>query len=248
MNEELIKKLSDLIGEGFNLSDEIFVNRWTQRVAVILEHTLGTETQEKFLLYSGNDMFEQLEKRLGFLEALIIDLSMPRSTAKENIGHKDISEFEKKQDEMKKNKIFIVHGHNNEVKETVARFVEKIGLDPVILHEQANSGQTIIEKFEKYANVSYAIILLTPDDLGKAKRDQDYKSRARQNVILELGYFIGRLGRDKVCAIHLENVEIPTDFQGVLYLPFDNAGAWKMNLAQEFVEANLPIKIDSLVS
>lgn len=99
------------------------------------------------------------------------------------------------------NKVFIVHGHNIEVKETVARTIEKLGLEAVILNERPNTGQTIIEKLENNSDVGFAIILLTPDDLGKAKSEDDYKYRARQNVLVEMGYFIAKLGREKVCPI-----------------------------------------------
>ena len=100
------------------------------------------------------------------------------------------------------NKIFIVHGHDEQVKETVARFVEKLGLEAVILHEQANEGKTIIEKLEKHADVGYSLVLLTPDDVGASIKDKkNMNPRARQNVLLELGYMAGKLGRGKVCAL-----------------------------------------------
>lgn len=142
-------------------------------------------------------------------------------------------------------RIFIVHGHDNETKETVARFSEKLGLETIILHEQPNGGKTIIEKFEKHAEVGYAIVLLTPDDEGyPTGKPEQVQSRARQNVILELGYFMGILGRNRVCALVKENVEIPSDFQGVLYIPIDNYGAWKLLLAKEIKEAGIEIDLN----
>jgi predicted nucleotide-binding protein len=89
---------------------------------------------------------------------------------------------------------------------------------------------------------------LTPDDLGRANGSTDLRARARQNVILELGYFLGRLGRTRVCALHRGGVELPSDFQGVVYIEFDSAGAWRAKLAQEFVEAKLTIKIEGLIN
>jgi len=107
-------------------------------------------------------------------------------------------------------KVFIIHGRDDGCKETVARFVEKLGLDPVILHEQANKGMTLIEKFEHHAEVGFAIALLTPDDVGGLADDsENLKPRARQNVVLELGYFMGILGRQRVCALTRGDVEIP---------------------------------------
>jgi predicted nucleotide-binding protein len=112
-------------------------------------------------------------------------------------------------------KIFIVHGHDNEAKAEVARFVERLGFQAIILHEQVSGNRTVIEKFEANSDVSFAIVLLTPDDEGGKKGDPA-KPRARQNVVLELGYFVGRLGRDKVCALKRGEVEIPSDFNGVI--------------------------------
>lgn len=131
------------------------------------------------------------------------------------------------------NKVFVVHGHDGEARETVARFLEKIGFDPIILHEQANRGRTIIEKVEANGDVGFAVVLLTPDDLGKPKGASDLEPRARQNVLLELGYFIARLGRDKVCALKKGHVEIPSDFAGVVWEAMDDGGGWRQKLARE---------------
>lgn len=137
-------------------------------------------------------------------------------------------------------KVFLVHGHNNELKETVARFLEKIDLHPIILHEQASKGQTIIEKFEEYSDVSYAVVLMSPDDVGNSVANKDNLNyRARQNVIFELGYFFGKLGRKNVCALLNGDIERPSDYDGVIYLGFDNNDGWKMLLAQELKQAGL---------
>jgi len=144
--------------------------------------------------------------------------------------------------------VFIVHGHNNEAKETVARFIQKINLTPLVLHEQANKGLTIIEKFEAFSDVEFAVILLTPDDIGYPVGVQDkQQKRARQNVVLELGYFLGKLGRERVCALYTDDVEIPSDYQGVLYVRLDKDGAWKTKLAQEIVQVGISIKLEGLL-
>lgn len=144
------------------------------------------------------------------------------------------------------NSVFIVHGHDETAKVTVARFVEKLGLNAIILHEQPNKGQTIIEKFESNAsNVGFAIVLLTPDDIAASKASpENTMLRARQNVVLELGYFCGVLGRDKVCVLYKDEVEIPSDYLGVIYTPFDNGDGWHLKLAKEMKEAGLDIDLN----
>ncbi|PZW43209.1 MULTISPECIES: TIR domain-containing protein [unclassified Pseudomonas] len=133
-------------------------------------------------------------------------------------------------------KVFIVHGHDDGARESVARFLERIGLEAIILHEQANQGRTIIEKVVAHGEVGFAIVLLTPDDEGCAKGGTP-EPRARQNVLLELGYFIGRLGRDKVCALKRGSLEIPSDFAGVVWETMDSIGGWKQSLARELEAA-----------
>jgi len=135
------------------------------------------------------------------------------------------------------NKVFIVHGHDGESRETVARFLGNIGFEPVILNEQANRGRTIIEKVEANVDVGFAVVLLTPDDVGRAQGDAELEPRARQNVLLELGYFMARLGRDKVCALRKGSVSIPSDFAGVVWEAMDDGGGWRQKLARELQAA-----------
>lgn len=141
----------------------------------------------------------------------------------------------------KSKKIFIVHGHDGEAREAVARFISTIGFTPVILHEQANRGRTIIEKVEANSDVGFAVVLLTPDDEGKAKNADELEPRARQNVLLELGYFIGRLGREHVCALKRGTVEIPSDFAGVVWETMDTENGWKQALGRELEAAGYDI-------
>jgi predicted nucleotide-binding protein len=145
--------------------------------------------------------------------------------------------------------VFIVHGHDDLTKTSVARFIEKLGLEAIILHEQPNKGQTIIEKFESNAaNVGFAVVLLTPDDVGAPKEaPNDVKERARQNVILELGYFCGSLGRNGVCVLYKEGVEIPSDYLGVVYTPIDSTGGWHLKLAKEMKAAGLDVDLNKAI-
>lgn len=137
-------------------------------------------------------------------------------------------------------RVFIVHGHDEAAREAVARFMERIDFDVVILHERANQGQTVIEKFEANADVGFAIVLLTPDDVG-GKEAGALRPRARQNVVLELGYFIGRLGRRRVMALRKGDLEFPSDILGIVAEPIDEHGAWKQRLAKELANAGYDI-------
>jgi predicted nucleotide-binding protein len=144
--------------------------------------------------------------------------------------------------------VFIVHGHDAAAKFEVARFLEKLGLNPIILHELADGGRTIIEKFEANANVGFAVILLTPDDVGHPKDNASkITPRARQNVILELGFFLGKLGRHRVCALKKGDIELPTDYSGVLFKPLDEQGAWKLELAKEIKRAGMEVDLNKSI-
>ena len=145
-------------------------------------------------------------------------------------------------------RVFIVHGHDIELKESVARVLERLKLDAIILHEQANKGRSVIEKFEDYADVRFAVVLMSPDDVGcvKGKEPDGLQPRARQNVIYELGFFSGKLGRGNVCVIYRGGVEIPSDYLGVLYLPYDAAGQWKFALAAEVKSSGVDVDLNLL--
>lgn len=143
-------------------------------------------------------------------------------------------------------KIFLVHGHDELALHETARFLEKLRQEVVVLREQPNQGRTIVEKFEDYGDVGFAIVLLTADDQGGVKSAEaaDFRPRARQNVIFELGYFNGRLGRNRVCALYRPGVEIPSDYAGVLYIELDERGAWRLHVAKELRAAGLTVDMN----
>jgi predicted nucleotide-binding protein len=143
-------------------------------------------------------------------------------------------------------KVFLVHGRDDGAREAVARFIEKLDLNPVILHEQASQGRTIVEKLEHHGDVSYAIVLLTPDDVGGVSPNE-LRPRARQNVVLELGYFMARLGRQNVCALYCGELELPSDYMGVIYIPYDAGGGWQLQLAKELKAAGFSIDMNKAV-
>ncbi len=142
--------------------------------------------------------------------------------------------------------VFVVHGHDTAAKEAVARLLEGLGIRPIILHEQPNMGRTIIEKFEANSDVDFAIVVMTPDDEGKQIGAGAISSRSRQNVVLELGYFIGRLGRRRVAALVAEGVEQPSDVHGLVYIGLDRGGGWRLSIAKELQAAGFDIDFSRL--
>jgi hypothetical protein len=144
------------------------------------------------------------------------------------------------------NKVFIVHGHDDASRHMLANFLTKLGLESIVLQEQPDRGRTIIEKFEQTSEVGYAVVLLTPDDVGSAVQTNLPLARARQNVIFELGYFAGKLGRGRVCLLKKGDVEIPSDLFGVVYTELDPHDGWKMRLVREMKEAGLEFDASKL--
>jgi len=150
--------------------------------------------------------------------------------------------------QVRSNKIFVVHGHDNEMKSAVTQTLQKLDLEPILLHEKPNSRQTIIEKTSDYAHVSFAVVLLSPDDLAypKEKTSDEAKYRAKQNVIFELGYFLGRLGKQNVVAIYRKkkDFEVPNDYSGVLWIEYKNG--WYFELIKELQACNFDVDANKL--
>ena len=147
------------------------------------------------------------------------------------------------------NNVFVVHGKDEEAKQQVARFLESLGLKPIILQEQPSRGNTIIEKFEEHAqSAGFAVALCTPDDVGALASDRgNLKLRMRQNVVFELGYFAGKIGRKRVCALLKGNIERPSDYDGVVYIPLDDNDGWKLTLARELKAAGFDIDLNRIL-
>ena len=168
--------------------------------------------------------------------------------AKEIINNQQIDFTREKSLELNKDQVFIVHGHDNEAKIEVARFIEKLGINPIILHEQASSGMTIIDKIDKYSNVGFAIVLYTPCDMGYPKNNEEQKRfRARQNVIFEHGYLISKIGRENVCALVKQEVEIPNDISGIVYIKMDENYGWQLQLAKEMKNSGYNIDFNLVI-
>lgn len=184
---------------------------------------------------------QNIQRQITVLESIIERLPLIPT------NNPDKVEFDEKRKST--NKIFIVHGHNNEIKQTLARTITQLKLEPIILHEQTEQGKTIIDKFEQNSSdINFAIILLTADDEGKAKKEDTYKTRARQNVVFEMGYFIGKLGRERVFLLLENGVDKPGDLDGIVYIPIDNADGWKLKLVQELKAAGYSVTADNLLA
>lgn len=248
MNDRQRAQLAAYVGEADKISDAWQIEAWIQRVTSFLAEAMGEDEANRFQILHAQSSNSKLALKLGHIEGLMAKGEDEQATAVPNSSNR--LEEEPEPITFNTREIFVVHGHDGEAKESVARFLEKLGLTAVILHEQANEGRTLIEKFEtRSKGVAFAVVLLTPDDLGRAADGPpDLRPKARQNVILELGYFMGRLSRTRVCALYKGGVELPSDFQGVVYLELDSAGAWKAKLAQELVQAKITINLEGLIS
>lgn len=145
-------------------------------------------------------------------------------------------------------RVFVVHGRNLAAVDRVARLLRDLDLTPVVLREQPNEGRTIIEKFEAHSDVGFAVVLLTGDDIGGLAdaKPEELRLRARQNVVLELGFFVGRLGRKLVAALEEPGIERPSDVEGVIYIPFDAGDTWRLLLAKEMKAAGLKVDLNRL--
>jgi predicted nucleotide-binding protein len=179
-------------------------------------------------LEAGINTLQSLEERLSYAEV------PPQLTARPSGRQTSVDTG---------GPIFVVHGHSESLMHQVVRMIERsTGRDAIILREQANSGRTLLEKFEDHAeSASYAVVLLTADDFGKAATDDGWHARARQNVVFELGFFFGQLGRQRVAVLYDADVELPSDLNGLVYIENDGAGAWKKALAKELASAGIGI-------
>lgn len=187
---------------------------------------------------------DYLKSRIDNLKRLLNKVEILSSSFIEELNKTDNNPKKK---EFSKSEVFIVHGQDETAKTKTARFVEKLGFKPIILHEQASSGKTIIEKIENYSNVGFGIILYTPCDIGaKKETEPKYQNRARQNVVFEHGFLIGKIGRQNVCALIKENVEKPNDISGVVYIKMDEDEAWHLKLAKELKNSGYDVDMNKL--
>lgn len=241
---------------GANYGARRFV-KWKHVTTAFLEENMPREVKHfnaLFVVYavllrrteSDADYFwiTDGEKTYSYLDSLILDIQNDEYDF--TPINKEVKQVETTPKEKSKN-VFIVHGHNNEVKHETARFIQKLGFEPIILHEQASGGSTtIIEKIEEYSDTTdFAIVLYTADDLGEVKAQAEtgnLKARARQNVVFEHGLLIGKLTRKNVVPLVAEGIEIPNDISGVVYIRED----WKTKIALEMKKAGYDVDMNKL--
>lgn len=260
---ETLRKLKEKI-QALEYKDDAALKNLKLEIKTTLKRILEDSEAEEYLLSVQNASFYLLVYSNGTPESKkvqqwengkreligILDIILQSITLEESLPQKN--EPILTSSNQQSNSVFIVHGHDDAMKLTVKEFLVKLKLNPIILHEQIDQGETIIEKIERESkNVSYAVILLSSDDVGKAVTEEVYHPRARQNVILELGYFTGKLGRNRTFNLLQKptegELEQPNDFSGVIYHQYDSSGGWKLKLGQSLQAAGFKIDLNLLL-
>lgn len=234
------------------------LDEWKAQTEVVLRAVLGAEAllYKKFTrvsytpgIFTENTDFTPyrargVQKAVTVLEAAKRELELTEeSKTSATQAVEEVVDVSDKGSVASSGRVFIVHGHDEARKHELARFLRKlVDQEPVILHEQSNKGAVSIEKLEASASgTGFAVILLTADDSGKAKNDSDNRPRGRQNVVFEMGFFMGALGRSNVAVLLEDGVEAPGDVQGLVYTPLDQSGGWKTALARELEDAGFTV-------
>lgn len=237
--------------------DSMAFFEWKSSAENLIAQIVGKNSSDykNFLDEVKDEYRSHVDRGIGILNSLkdrlqseFLDLTSIEGSQKPGV---DNSKIIKPSPEVKtkKNKVFVVHGHNEEILFKTKDFLEKLQLEPIILRELPDEGRTIIEKFMEYsAQAGFAVVLLTPDDKGGSRSDsyKNQRFRARQNVILELGFFLGSLGRKLVCVLYQKDVEIPSDYKGVLFVEVDDTDGWQIKLAREIKKAGLEVDLNLL--
>ena len=260
-NNELIEKFHELKvnTESLSYDNKSEKDKIKKRLEMLIRNKFGNDSHylndlletefyyHPLIWFAGQDLSredretweEGKQKWCNLIETMIEEIQSFSSS-------KTLPE-PKSKDNKNGQRIFVVHGHDNEMVETVARFIIKLGFEPIILREQPNQGRTIIEKFEDFSDVDFALVLFSPDDEGKSIEEEILHKRPRQNVVFELGFFIGRLGRQNVVVLHREvnDFEMLSDFQGVLFEPYREG--WEFRVAKEIKAAGFEVNLNNLV-
>lgn len=226
---------SEFLKQSFNNPHNEYKREYEDSGYSFLGNMSGSDNPIVQQQYVLRKKVEELEKLIS--KASLLKSSLPNSSV-EPTQRKNLAMDE----------VFIVHGHDEEAKEKTARFVEKLGFKPIILHEKASSGKTIIEKIESYSYVGFGIVLYTACDIGGKKTENpDLRNRGRQNVVFEHGFLIGKIGRPNVTALVKEDIETPNDISGVVYVFMDDAGSWQFQIAKELQNSGYQVDLNKLL-
>ncbi len=260
--KERIQRAVDEIPKLMSMPRSSEFTTWHRNTEIAIGYTFGETSRHvntfrglhysPFVLYPSTDRDWQESYLGGLKHAEAILKSMLEEIAEywdDDVQSLAGNEQKTIGEPISRNRVFVVHGRDEAATQTTARYLEGLGLEPVILREQPNEGRTIIEKFEELAEtVGFAIILGTPDDVGALYDNQDnLQPRMRQNVVFELGYFTRALGRNRLCVLLKGDVERPSDYDGVIYVPLDDSDGWKLRLATELKAGGLPVDMNRLV-
>jgi predicted nucleotide-binding protein len=263
------RRLEELLSAGEEFTYENFATKsqfgypdaftaewiaWKTRVGGAIERLFGESSPPVRMIRAGDSVgvigegknkFEQAKSYyLGALKAALEILEQ------DTFGEVKVDRASATAPMALSNKVFVVHGHDEKAKQELEILLTEMGLEPIVLHRQADGGRTLIEKFEHYSDVGFAFILMTPDEVAylimdeqKPDQERGKERRARPNVIFEFGFFVGRLGRAKTCCLYRGDVVVPSDLSGLIYKRFEHAveeTAWA--LARELKAAGYVLK------
>ena len=262
--DDKIALLNDLLNrlDGLPLLDEMALDAFKRRGEMILRNIYGDGHQNVLRFTAINFRLHLLvfkegarerqwnegaERTRNLLTNLIDEIeTFPEAVKTNNEPDRSL--------DVSNEKVFIIHGHDRLMKAEVLGLMQTLGLTPVVLRDQPKRGRTIIEAIDHYSDVSSAIVLLSPDDIGYSRSDQPYdaKPRARQNVLFELGFFLGRLGRANVMVVHNKepDFEMPSDYDGVIFIPYDpedEVGAWKIDVIRELQDIGFEVDANDIL-
>ena len=237
---ELIQDISNIkkkFAPSFGSIKSIYRNKEFIHWKSQMQYELQSLKQDVFILeiltlldsindgWNDEKKFDELEAKLLILEKNIDKYLICEQVSKEN-------------NSMSSKKVFIVHGHDEQLLNEVELMIRRVGLEPIILKNEASGGRTIIEKIEHYTDVGFGIVLYTCCDEGRKKGADELRNRARQNVIFEHGYLCAKLNRNRVVALNDPGIEVPSDLTGVLYISHSNT-EWKNKIMREMKNAGL---------
>jgi len=237
------QRIKALYNQGAEFANTIFhfiptsvIIQWQKEVALLVEEGLVkhyAELDEQLLELPSRESCRKIVSLLGILL---------RDDNYFELSPEPLAQNRQESRPLFNNNIFIVHGHDEEARKDADLFLRKQGFNPIILMEQPSGGKTIIKKLEEYTDdVGFGIVLYTPDDLMESTT-----IRARQNVVLEHGYLMGKLGRGRVCALVKGDVELPSDNSGIVYIAMGTGNDWKVELVRELKKAGYDASADKI--